>query len=109
MKQLPTIQISGETDSGKSTLAYAIKWFLECYGIKCKISGREDESEVLADVVWGKRIKSLSGGTVNIKTLQLHRYVAPEAFPVTEPDQHFEDFEKAIARYEEFFKNQKTK
>ncbi len=69
----PKIEIKGHTATGKSSLAWAIKDALEAHGIKCEVTGCEDERPGAMDASWRKRIKALSGKTVTVETIQLRR------------------------------------
>ena len=73
---IPKIIIKGKTGTGKSALAWAIKDTLKVYGIKCEVTGCEDELPGEMDASWQKRIKSLADKTITIETIQLRPVTA---------------------------------
>jgi len=68
----PIIKITGETASGKSCLAFAIKDALADYGIKIEITGDEDEMPGVMEMEWEQRLSNFSGETIIIKTERTH-------------------------------------
>lgn len=73
--KVPKIEIKGSAGSGKTTLARIIKAALEAHGIKCEVTGHEDETSQQIEACWQDRIKSFSDKTVAvaIETIQLRR------------------------------------
>lgn len=70
IKNAPEIKIFGETCSGKSALAYAIKDALNSYGIEVAITGCEDERVGALEKSWNDRIIALDGHLVIIETVR---------------------------------------
>ena len=64
----PEIKIIGQTASGKSALAFAIKSALEVYGIQVAVTGCEDEVAGKMESTWKQRLACLRGKIVIIET-----------------------------------------
>lgn len=66
------ITIESNPGSGKSSVANAIKHMLESYGIKCSVTGCEDEIQGEIERTWHHRLNTIAsrGASVNIVTKQ---------------------------------------
>lgn len=75
MSKIIKVTIEATAGAGKSALAHAIADGCKHYGIKCSITGLEDDRPGLLESTWTERMKALAakGHTVEIETTQLRR------------------------------------
>jgi len=70
MRNAPKIIIIGQAGSGKSSLARLIRSLLIEKGFNSSIDDEDNSDEEYVSQTWRKRVKSLDGKLIEIKTLR---------------------------------------